>query len=187
VSDGGDGFDLVVIAEVSGLNLSIGTWTSVEQVNGLTGADTIDATGMATGIVIAVGDGNDVITGGSGNDTVYADGDDDLVNGGAGQGILIGGAGADTINGGADNDYMDGGAGADEFQFDAGWGVDTVANFEDGTDMIDFSGHAGVNDLSDLTINSVGTTTTITLAGGTDQIILTKFNGTLTETDFNFI
>ena len=60
------------------------------------------------------------------------------IAGTAGANRLEGGAGNDTLNGGGDDDILSGGAGADTFVFDADDGVDTIEDFEDGTDLIRF-------------------------------------------------
>ena len=60
------------------------------------------------------------------------------VAGTAGANRLEGGAGNDTLNGGGGDDILSGGAGADTFVFDADDGVDTIEDFEDGTDLIRF-------------------------------------------------
>ena len=64
---------------------------------------------------ITVGDGNNVISTGAGNDTITA------------------GAGDDVIMAGAGNDTIYGGAGANVYKFEAGFGKDTLNNF-DGND-----------------------------------------------------
>ena len=63
-------------------------------VNGLAGADVIDATAVTAGSTLLTldgGDGDDVLLGGAGNDTLL---------GGAGDDVLIGGPGNDTLDGG---------------------------------------------------------------------------------------
>jgi VCBS repeat-containing protein len=72
--------------------------------------------------------GNDNISGGKGND---------ILNGGAGDDVISGGKGADTLNGGLGNDFLTGGAGKDNFQFNANFGHDVIANFQH-NDVIQF-------------------------------------------------
>ncbi|EJU14713.1 glycoside hydrolase family protein [Sphingomonas sp. LH128] len=54
----------------------------------------------------------------------------------AGDDMLDGGAGNDVLNGGAGNDTLTGGAGADIFVFAAGYGKDTVTDFQHGIDKL---------------------------------------------------
>ena len=61
-----------------------------------------------------------------------------VITGTAGANRLEGRAGNDTLNGGGGNDILSGGAGADTFVFDADDGMDTIEDFEDGTDLIRF-------------------------------------------------
>jgi len=57
--------------------------------------------------------------------------------------ILSADGGANRLDGGAGADVLQGYGGADVFAFRAGFGADTVADFEDGTDPLAFSGHTG--------------------------------------------
>lgn len=66
-------------------------------------------------------------------------GDDDDYLGGDGDDDFDGGRGNDDIEGGGGDDVMTGGAGADTFIFAGGCGLDTIAGFEDGIDLIDVS------------------------------------------------
>src|SRR5207344_2849727 len=71
-------------------------------VNGLAGADVVDASELSadsTLLTLDGGDGDDVLIGGQGNDVLL---------GGAGDDVLIGGPGNDTIDGGpGDNVILD--------------------------------------------------------------------------------
>ncbi|MEJ6391122.1 pre-peptidase C-terminal domain-containing protein [Gymnodinialimonas sp. 2307UL20-7] len=188
VADGGDGYDTAILNTASGVETAIGTWISVERVEGFTGNDTIDATGSSAGFVITGGTGNDRIIGGAGNDTVYADGDDDDVFGGAGDDALIGGAGNDTIQGGGGKDFLMGNSGADSFVFGDDWGEDVVSDFAAGTDVLDLANVGNASCINDLSISTDGTHTFVSLViGGGDLITLANFNGVLTESDFNFV
>ena len=92
--------------------------------------------------------GNDVIAAGKAYAEIYLnDGDDTArlgdgggwAQGGNGSDILRGGAGNDTLVGGGGNDTMTGGAGADTFKFSDGFGNDTITDFEDGVDTLEYS------------------------------------------------
>jgi VCBS repeat-containing protein len=101
--DGGNGNDTATYAwDMQGVSVnlltgigvhdgsSVDTLTSIENVTGGTGNDTL--TGDSNVNILDGGDGNDTLIGGAGND---------ILLGGAGDDILEGGAGADTLDGGA--------------------------------------------------------------------------------------
>lgn len=105
--------------------------TSQYVVLGTGGDNTIDAT--------AAGSRVDYIFGGAGNDTL---------KGGAGDDVIVGGTGNDDVTGGDGADQLTGGSGADVFIYTtrdesyyagAGTPLDTIADFETGTDKIRFS------------------------------------------------
>ncbi|MEV8466849.1 hypothetical protein AB0T83_08675 [Fluviibacterium sp. DFM31] len=189
VFDGGAGFDKAVVSNAAGLTLSVGSWAGVERINGLTGNDTIDATGLATGVTIASGAGDDVVTGGSAGDVIFAGTGNDTLLGAGGADALIGAAGNDRLDGGAGGDFYLGGAGADSFAWSDGFGRDVVKDYTDGLDRLDFTAHSGVTKLADLTISQSGAHVILTLsAGGADQITLADtLASALTASDFDFV
>lgn len=79
--------------------------------------------------------GNDTLAGGSGNDTLLGDAGDDR---------LIGGAGSDSLTGGS---------GVDTFVFGSNEGSDRIADFADGSELIDIS-LTSATSIADLTITS---------------------------------
>ena len=120
----------------------------VDYVNGNAGNDTISG-----------GDGSDRIQGGQGDDSISGDAGYDALNGNRGNDYISGGDGNDALRGGQDNDTLvggngddflsgdmgidrlTGGAGADRFVFSGagspiGTAIDTVTDFEQGTDRI---------------------------------------------------
>ena len=68
---------------------------------------------------------------------------DNIITGNSGNNILSGGAGHDVLIGGGGNDTLTGGAGADYFVFNvkpnAGSNIDTVTDFQHGTDELQLS------------------------------------------------
>lgn len=104
---------------------------------------------------INVADGNDLLMGGGGNDFIFGgSGDDtlsgqvgadglhgqsgsDLLLGGPGDDRLYGGAGNDRLVGGPGNDVLFGGGGSDVFAFEPGSGLDIIADFTHGQDVIE--------------------------------------------------
>jgi Ca2+-binding RTX toxin-like protein len=99
-------------AQVAGLAalVSVSGASAVDDrltVNGLAGADVIDASGVATGSILLTldgGDGDDVLIGGSGDDTLL---------GGEGDDVLIGGPGNDGLDGGPGDNVVIQSLGAD--------------------------------------------------------------------------
>ncbi len=99
------------------------------------GDNSIDMTNQWIDDVNAAGDdilfgeaGDDTIHGGAGNDQLYGGADVDQLFGDDGVDILFAGAGWD--------DQLTGGAGTDYFWVEEGEGLNTVKDFEDGTDYI---------------------------------------------------
>ena len=180
--DGGAGNDTIV---VFGEKVDIG----LVAFNAANGIEAIDASG-ASGPVRLLGDwqantldfsgttllGHVTIDGGGGNDTI---------TGSAGAEVIRGGeSGNDVLNGKGGNDLLYGGNGRDVFDFDAGWGRDTVADYRDNYDKLDFrdSGAAG---FGAVTVAQVGLDTVITV--GADEVVLQGINAaTITQSDFIF-
>ncbi|MGQ0674399.1 MAG: S8 family serine peptidase, partial [Hyphomicrobium sp.] len=136
IIDGGEGYDTIhadASTVAGGLQLLVGA-ISIEYVHGNAGSDVIDASGLATGITLAGGDGNDTLTGGLGND---------ILDGGNGEDTMQGGAGDDRFHGGADRDTIDGGAGIDTLY--GGLGNDTLSG---GADNDVLFGEVGVDTLN---------------------------------------
>ena len=98
----------------------------------LTGTSNINATGNASNNLLNGNDYNNALDGGAGNDTLI---------GGLGADTLIGGLGADTLIGGLGNDKLTGGLGKDVFIFNTATAnnIDTIFDFESGTDKIQLS------------------------------------------------
>ncbi len=174
--DGGDGEDQVSYHNSTSkvtVNLATGTgsgdaaddsYVSVENVYGTVYGDTL--IGDAAGNRLWGNSGNDNLFGAGGFDRLY------------------GGAGDDTIDGGLGDDWFVGGTGADVFKFTAGWGKDTVSDFEDGRDVLLLSG-TGLA-FADLTITQVGSNTLIT-AEGENSILLSNIQTAVIDAfDFNF-
>ena len=160
-----------------------------DTLNGGAGSDTLDG-----------GTGGDVLNGGAGVDLASykfssAGVAIDLALGAASGGTATGdtlisienvegSSFNDTIDGGLGNDWLSGGTGTDTFIFKAGWGSDTVFDFEDGLDMLDLS-QSGLA-FADLTITQSGSDTIISELG--DNTIQLDDTATIdiTQTDFLF-
>ncbi len=110
---------LVVISNLSDFERS--TW--VEPVDRVTGYH----------------DGDDAfVLGNSGDDRLRGDGGDDFIDGHAGDDELDGRGGDDALFGGAGDDTLTGGSGDDTFIFTAGFGDDTITDFNTSDDIIEF-------------------------------------------------
>lgn len=93
---------------------------------------------------------NGTLDGGTGDDTIAAEGVTNAVTGDDGNDLISGGAGTETVDGGTGNDtilssgnadVLSGGADQDLFDVDDGFGADTLAGGEGGTDfdVVDFA------------------------------------------------
>lgn len=120
--------------------------------NAITGAGNDILTGNAVANMLSAGDGNDFLRGGEGNDELIGGKNADELYGGQGNDVLRGGNGFDSIFGGVGEDVLfgalgtdklSGGSGSDAFRFtstlDGVINVDTVVDYEVGTDRIELS------------------------------------------------
>jgi hypothetical protein len=67
----------------------------------------------------------------------------------------------DTLRGSAGNDLLFGGRGADTYEFGNLWGSDTVFDFEDNVDTLDFSAVTGLDAIGQLAISQAGSSVEI--------------------------
>jgi Ca2+-binding RTX toxin-like protein len=134
--------------------------------------------------------GDDRLFGGAGRDVLQ--GDADYMIGDAEGGDALGGD--DRLSGGEGDDLLFGDAremednaqgGNDTFVFDDAFGNDTVADFRQGEDELEFN-VPGVTDVEDLQIAVVGPDTVIT-ADTLGTVTLSGFTGVLTELEFDFV
>ncbi|MEZ5870974.1 MAG: calcium-binding protein [Nitratireductor sp.] len=148
------------------------------------------------------GDDTDSLFGEEDKDTLYGEGGGDVLNGGSGDDQLYGGdggdflfgdAGVDIINGGTGNDQLYGGTNGlaipgerDNFRFDGpGWGIDTIHDYEDGVDRIQFHITATLDDFTDLIVSSASGNAVLTF--GADSITIIGAAGLITAGDVDFI
>jgi Ca2+-binding RTX toxin-like protein len=92
--------------------------------------------------------GNDSLIVNSGNDTLIGGNGKDFLVGSAGDDLLDGGNGTDTLRGGLGNDSLTGGNRQDIFVFADGEGIDTINNFQLGSDQIGLTGGLTFGNLS---------------------------------------
>ena len=156
-----------------------------DQLDSKAGDDFLD--GGADKDKLTGGDGNDVaLGGGRNNDRLYGGTGNDTLTGDHGNDLLDGGDGNDILNGGIGKDLMTGGAGADIFIFEITAHRDTITDFEDGVDLLDFSGYVGVNSAADLFITQNGTDTIITTGGPASVTLLDTDALLISDADFIF-
>lgn len=162
----GNDFDNIITGNTGNNILDGADGTDTLSFAGLTRAATVN---LAVNTAQFTGYGYDTIlnfeniTGGSGVDNFTGDGGDNVLSGGAGNDTLSGGAGEDTLVGGAGRDLLTGGADADTFVFTAltdsgGKNLDTITDFEVGSDRIDLSAIDAMTGLGDesFTFNGSG-------------------------------
>ncbi len=183
VLSGGNGKDVL---KGGAFNDMLDGGTGDDRLDGGTGRDTLDG-----------GAGNDVLVGGSSNDTLSGDAGDDTLDGGIGRDVvsgdagddmliggnandtLDGGAGADTVSGGTGSDWiivnageggdvLFGGAGTDRFDFESGFGMSTIEDFQFGRDRVDLKDVSTVSNFSSLGISydASGASATVDVGGG---------------------
>ena len=157
-----------------------------DQIFGLAGNDTLN--GQDGDDALFGGLGNDIIGGGfgngglfgeAGNDQIYGGEGNDYIEGGDGDDVIWGQLGNDQIIAGAGNDFAvlgEGddffrlGAGNDRLRFDYDNGKDTVADFNLGNDVIDFTFTDMTRDV--LVANAIETTQGVLLNLGSGSILL---------------
>ena len=104
-----------------------GSWAA----NVMNGGDGNDYLSGGGGLDVMHGDaGDDQLKGGPAATRMYGDDGNDSLQGGTGSEFLYGGTGNDRLIGSGGNDYLSGGAGNDKFVFAAGFGNDTIADFQ---------------------------------------------------------
>ncbi|WP_421725743.1 CAP domain-containing protein [Bauldia sp.] len=118
-------------------------------------------------------DGDDRLNGGAGKDTLKGGPGNDILKGGKGKDTLKGGPGADKLVGGKGNDSLKGGNNTDTFVFTDKMAVDTVKDFDPGTDLLDFTDHFGTAKKALAAAEKAGSKTVFDLGGG-DKV---KLNG----------
>ena len=162
------------------------------------GADTMDGGGgldwayyasSQNGLSINLGDANQNTGEASGDsyisiENVFGTKFDDIITGDSGDNYLRGFTGDDIINGGAGNDILRGEAGSDTFVFGFGTGSDTVTDFNDAEDWLDFSAFSGGGEINpaDYAVEIDGD---VVITIGTD--VITIENTTILEISDNVI
>jgi Ca2+-binding RTX toxin-like protein len=191
---GGNGIDSMYYSGTAAAILNFATgvhggsalgdaFASVEKFFGSNTGNDIMTAGAARSTFNGQG-GSDRLTGGANIDSLYGGAGNDRLSAGAAIDFLYGGAGNDTMTGGADRDYFI----YTETIASGGWGADTIADWQDGLDLLKFATTVA-DAFADFTITGNGTTSvTLALAGAPANSII--LNGaapiTLSAADFLF-
>lgn len=150
--NGGAGADTAYINDTGGATWNV-LGTEIETWIGGVGGDTVTSAGGASAFSVFGLSGDDILTGSENSDLLVGGTGADILDGAGGNDRLAGAADIDRINGGAGNDILIGGADTmDFFVFTAGGDGDQIIDWQDGSDMLDFSEHGGVNSIADVTI-----------------------------------
>ena len=152
VFDGIDGYaDQSASAGVG--NLVYGD-NDANRLTGTAGSDI--AHGKNGADIIQGGEGDDFLFGDGHNDIVFGGEGNDWVEGGWGNDMLFGNEGDDTLVADSGYDDMFGGGGSDLFVFENGTRGASIYDWEDGSDLLDFSRNDSVNGMDDLSIDALG-------------------------------
>lgn len=187
--NGGDGNDTIIGGG------------GADTMNGGDGIDTLSYAG-ATGSGVAVDLGSNTVWGSdaagdtiSGFENVTGSALGDFLLGDVQANFLAGGAGFDTLDGAGGNDRLSGGAQDDRFQFNTGYGKDTITDFLAGLaseEVIIFGLGTAFDSFAEVmavaTSTGVGGTNTVfTFDGGTSLTLLNVQKAWLTASDFEFV
>lgn len=135
--EGGAGDDTLIVDDAD---------TMLIENGGSEGYDTVQSTvsyTLAENVERLILMGKGAING-TGND------DQSDLFGNKGKNTLSALAGNDILDGKKGDDILEGGDGADTFVFKKGYAHDTIADFENGVDVIDVSNWKGIDDFSDI-------------------------------------
>ena len=173
-------FQSVLDVKIPKLNL-VGT-AADDVLNGSYNNDSID--GGAGSDTLTGNFGADILNGQDGADFVYGNMGDDTLSGGIGNDRLNGGEGADVIEGGAGNDNLVGWYGNDTYQFNLGFGIDSIidsANYETGIHSVNTIKFGAGITANNLIFSMSGNVLTIEMLGTNDSISNMAFYGTETS------
>lgn len=131
------------------------------------------------------------IRGEGGNDTIHGGRGHDLLRGGSGNDFLFGDDGNDRLRGDRGDDTLTGGAGNDRFIFNVRGGTDTVTDYTDEADRLDFTNFGllatGAQTKFDVLMGhaeQVGANTVFTMDGGETIILENVLISVLDAGDF---
>jgi Ca2+-binding RTX toxin-like protein len=134
----------IASSNADGTTFTVSNLTTAFQIDGGPGEDTLVASGFSFTALqrdaIFAGSSIEVIKDSTG---LYGNSADNLITGTAGNDVMQAGAGNDILIGGLGNDTLIGGPGADRFVYqNPNEGVDTIADFTPGEDVIEIHASA---------------------------------------------
>lgn len=185
---GGSGIDIAsYISALSGVRADL---ASPSKNSGDALGDTFSGienlTGSSFNDVLSGNNSANVLIGGDGDDSLNGLGDGDILIGGAGNDLLQGQGGNDRLEGGAGDDILTGGKGGRDWFVYSGpnWGHDTIQDFEDGVDLLDFRG-SGIR-FEQLNLSQFGTDVLIRGQDGGDIRLSNMLLSQISTSDFIF-
>ncbi len=186
--------DILAIQNIYGANMSFHTGNDtyalandgvVYTVWDAGGSDTIDASGLAFGMTITVGEGSIMRTGNTGAITAIGynvtienaigTAFDDVILGTPANNSFFGGAGNDYLDGGEGDDVLQGGTGNDTYVFGLGYGHDTISNYDPVLSDIKTVSLGGGILPSGVHGAILGNDLTLVINGAPDQLTLANF------------
>jgi Ca2+-binding RTX toxin-like protein len=176
--NGGAGIDTADYRAEAGVALNLATGVH----GGAAAGDTFALVEYFFGSNLAA----DSFAGGAAGERFYGGAGADTMAGGGGNDALFGGAGTDLIDGGTGNDTLSGGTEADTFSFEALFGRDKVADFQDGVDKLRFD-LAVADGFADFAIANNGTAAVTVGLGAYAVTVVGAAAITLTAADFEFL
>lgn len=157
--EGSNNFSNDIGSSTGNYELTVSVTNSVNTIEGTDEAEVLSGTAQPD--IIRGYKGDDTISGAANPDRLFGNQGNDSLMGNDGDDILRGGLSADTLLGGAGNDTLYGNAGADTFILTSENSLDTIVDFEDGTDNIRLPGNLSFDDLT-IGKDPAGTSITIT-------------------------
>jgi len=149
--------------------------------NGHSGSDTASYAGSNAGVNVSLSTG--YAAGGHATGDTFSSIEN--LTGSAHGDTLNGDNGANVLSGLGGNDLLRGRGGVDAFVFLADFGLDTVTDFADGLELLDFSGNTQVNVIGDLNISASGADALVADSFG-NQITIIGQAGNIDASDFFF-
>ena len=162
-----------------------------DTLHGFDGNDVLD--GSRGDDIVGGGAGNDGVFGGAGNDQLYGGGGNDYISGGGGNDVIWGEDGDDQVFAGDGDDFVVLGTGNDDFwlgagddriRFDYGNGADTIRDFGNGHDVLDFT--ATDMTLAALQANTIETSAGVLMFLGSGTVLLEGLHLWQLEWDSDF-
>jgi len=151
------------------------------RVEGGEGDDTYIINAAGTKVIEAIGEGNDTMRSSASYalnragevETLILTGSKDLrASGDDSANTITGNKGDNRLTGFGGDDILTGAAGKDIFVMRTAFDADTIADFRNGTDRIDVTQWAGIDDLADILANVTQQETGVLITVGSDSLLI---------------